>query len=259
MAKIVKMTREGRAGAIEDILRELFPDVDERTEKRVFDRLADAGIISRTSSRKRKADGYDKEHPSLCDMTQPSSQYVLALTIENCPVRVYRQMEVMSNIRLEHLAHVIMRAVGWEYMGEEHKFTKRNATYVPPSVLEGDNFRWLDNEDAMAVTLGEVLLKKGDTMRFKYNYDEWSVKIRLSSVKPLSAPTIRIIKGVGDSPLSFGNGAEDYAELLKGHYPAIDDELEEHYGEPFDPDEFALEYCQKKIDQYVNGIRQTGR
>ena len=257
MAKIVKMTREGRAGAIEDILRELFPGVDERTEQRAFDRLADTGIISRTSSRKRRADAYDKEHPSLYDMTQLSRQYVLAVTIENSPVRVYRQMEVPSNIRLEHLAHIIVRAIGWEYMGEEHKFTKRNATYVPPSVLEGDNYRWLDNEDAMAVTLGEVLLEKGDTIRFKYNHDEWSVKIRLSSVKPICDPIIRVIKGVGDSPLSFGNGPEDYSELLKGHYPAIDGEGEEHYGAPFEPDEFSLEYCQKKIDQYVNRIRQT--
>ena len=30
---------------------------------------------------------YDKNRPSLCDMTQSSQQYVLAITIEKCPVR----------------------------------------------------------------------------------------------------------------------------------------------------------------------------
>ena len=43
--------------------------------------------------------------------------------------------------------------------------------------------------------------------------------------------------------------------LRKGYI--IDSEGEEHYGVPFEPEEFSLEYCQKKIDQYVNRIRQT--
>ena len=253
MAKIVKMTRDGRAGAIEEILRELFPRMDEQREQRLFDRLAEEGIISHTSSRKRRA-SYDKEHPSLCDLTRPSQQYVLAVTLENCPTRVYRQMEVPSNIRLEHLAQIIMRAIGWFDMQCDHKFTKRNASYVPPQVLEYREFPWIDSEDAMAVTLGEVLLKKGDTIRLKYNYDEWTHKIRLSSIKPLADPEVKIVKGVGACPLSFGNGPEDYAELLAGHSPKIDDESEDSYCDPYEPDEYSPEYAQKLIDQYIHNI-----
>ena len=256
MAKIVKMAREGRAGAIEEIMRELFPEIDEQREQRIFDRLAEEGIISRTSSRKRSV-GYDKEHPSLCDLTLPSQQYVLAITLENCPTRVYRQMEVPSNIRLEHLAQIIMRAIGWHDTRCDHEFTKRNAKYVPPQVLEAHKYLWIDSEDAMAVTLGEVLLKKGDTIRLKYNYNEWSHKIRLSSINPLADSEVRVVKGVGDCPLSFGNGPEDYAGLLSGHYPAIDDEQEDGHGDPFEPDEYSPEYAQKQIDQYIHNIRMS--
>lgn len=151
----------------------------------------------------------------------------------------------------------IMRAIGWYDLRCDHKFTKRNANYVPPQVLEEHKYRWLDSEDAMAVTLGEVLQKKGDAICLKYNYDEWSHKIRLSSIKLLADSDVRIVKGVGDCPLSFGNGPEDYAELLAGHYPAADDESEDSYGDPFEPDEYSPEYAQKLIDQYIHDIRTS--
>ena len=68
---------------------------------------------------------YDKNRPSLCDMTQFSRQYVLAITIEKCPVRVYRQLEVPSNIRLEHLARIIIGIIGWfgGHLGTKHSHT----------------------------------------------------------------------------------------------------------------------------------------
>ena len=93
---------------------------------------------------------YDKKSPSLCDMTVASQQYVLAIKIENCPMRVYRQLEVPSNIRLEHLAEIIIEAVGW-FGDHLHQFTKGNVNYVSPhEIEEAPSWGWaMEQMDAM--------------------------------------------------------------------------------------------------------------
>ena len=189
---------------------------------------------------------YDKKSPSLCDMTVASQQYVLAIKIENCPMRVYRQLEVPSNIRLEHLAEIIIEAVGW-FGDHLHQFTKGNVNYVSPhEIEEAPDWSWaMEQMDAMGVTLGDVLKKKGDTIRFEYDFgDSWYHQVRLSSVKPLDESRVKLLKGVGGCPPEDCGGVWGYREVLES-------------GE-YEPEEFDLEDAASCVDNYVASVNAPG-
>lgn len=64
--------------------------------------------------------------------------FCLAITIEKCPARVYRQLEVPSNIRLGHLAKIIIGIIGW-FGGHMYQFTKERSCFVPPEVFEKES------------------------------------------------------------------------------------------------------------------------
>lgn len=247
MAKIVKMGTEpqrtdARTHPLVEIMKNFFPGLSEeqiieihkeRLTERQFERLFGVEM----EKRKRE---YDRNRPSLCDMTQPSQQYVLAITIEGCPVRVYRQLEVPSNIRLEHLARIIIGIIGW-YGGHLYHFRKDTTHFVPPEVYEDEDYVGVLQYDAMAYTLGDVLNKKGGSIRFVYDLgDDWQHKVRLSSVKPLNEPRCVLLRGAGCCPPEDCGGVWGYAEMLES-------------GE-YEPEDFDLEDAQAMVEDYVSMV-----
>ena len=117
------------------------------------------------------------ELPPLLDNTRQPSLYVLYITIEGCPVKTWRRLQVPSKIRLIHLAHIIIRAFGWAGY-HLYQFTKGSNFYKLPYCLSDapvdadDPFLatmqpYLRKEyDMCHVTLGEVLAAKGEKMKF---------------------------------------------------------------------------------------------
>ena len=151
------------------------------------------------------------ELPPLLDNTRQPSLYVLYITIEGCPVKTWRRLQVPSTIRLIHLAHIIIRAFGWAGY-HLYQFTKGSNFYKLPYCLSDapvdadDPFLatmqpYLRKEyDMCHVTLGEVLAAKGEKMKFEYDFgDSWIHQVSLSSIS--SAPdaplSIRVLSGKG--------------------------------------------------------------
>ena len=227
---------------IVQVMQQLFPGFSDeqildtyrsRLTEREYKRLFGPDM----DQRKRE---YDKIRPSLCDMTQSSQQYVLAITIEKCPVRVYRQLEVPSNIRLEHLARIIIGIIGW-FGGHMYQFTKERSCFVPPEVFEKEDSWGMQQYDAMAYTLGDLLKEKGDSIRFEYDFgDDWQHKVRLSSIKPISEARCKLLKGSGGCPPEDCGGVWGYAEMLES-------------GE-CEPEEFELEEGQAMMEDYVDMV-----
>lgn len=247
MAKIIKVgTAPQQTGAkthpVVEVMRKFLPDFSEEQIIEIAkERLTERQYknIFGTEMEKRKRE-YDRSRPSLCDMTQPSQQYVLAITIEHCPVRVYRQLEVPSNIRLEHLARIIINIIGW-FGTHMYQFQKDRMCFVPPEVFEEDGNRWMQQHDAMAYTLGDTLKKKGDSICFVYDFgDEWQHKVRLSSIKPLNEPRCILLRGAGCCPPEDCGGVLGYAEMLES-------------GE-YKPEEFELEDAQAMVKVYVDTV-----
>lgn len=247
MAKIIKIgaeaqRRDAKIHPVVEVMRELFPGFSEEQIIETFkDRLTERQYKSMfgMEMEKRRRE-YDRSCPSLCDMTQQSQQYVLAITIERCPVRVYRQLEVPSNIRLEHLARIIIGVIGW-FGDHLYQFQKDSTCFVPPEVFEEDGSRGMQQYDAMAYTLGDVLKKKGDSIRFVYDFgDDWQHKVRLSSIKPLNESRCVLLRGAGYCPPEDCGGVWGYAEMLES-------------GE-YKPEEFDLEDAQAMVEDYVGNV-----
>lgn len=154
-----------------------------------LDSLLEIGGGEELDSILSKADDVERnEHteklPSMCDNSKEPVAYVLYISIDQCPVKVFRRLRVPSNLRLEYLAELILVAMGW-YGYHLHQFSKNGVLYVSPESFEEDwdfSFR-MERVNAMDYTVGDVLRSKGDTIKFEYDFgDSWMHNVRVSSI-----------------------------------------------------------------------------
>ena len=205
------------------------------------------------------------ELPPLLDNTRQPSLYVLYITIEGCPVKTWRRLQVPSTIRLIHLAHIIIRAFGWAGY-HLYQFTKGSNFYKLPYCLSDapvdadDPFLatmqpYLRKEyDMCHVTLGEVLAAKGEKMKFEYDFgDSWIHQVSLSSIS--SAPdaplSTKVLSGKGPCPPEDCGGVWGYAELLENPTGEL---AQYHF---FDPTEtFNLEDANFFVQEYLEEVEE---
>ncbi len=219
-----------------------------------LDSFLEIGVGEELDSILSKADDVERnEHteklPSMCDNSKEPVAYVLYISIDQCPVKVFRRLRVPSNLRLEYLAELIIVAMGW-YGYHLHQFSKNGVLYVSPESFEEDwdfGFR-MERVNAMDYTVGDVLRSKGDTIKFEYDFgDSWMHNVRVSSIddSPNADTTIRLLSGKGACPPEDCGGVWGYSELLENG--EVDEE---------EANDFLLDEVQEEIEILVEEINK---
>lgn len=200
---------------------------------------------------------------SLVDDSKPFKIFHLYVKLDEAPRKIYRRLTVPSNLRLGHLAHIIMEAMGWEN-AHLFMFSKGGVNYEP---VTDDDFDLDDGvfartEDDMAFSVGDVLKEKSDTMTFVYDFgDNWEHTVRLSSVEePAEGQAqvpITLDSGKGECPPEDCGGVYGYAELLnlltKKRKTSEEKEFLEWSGleKDFDPNGCDLHYLRESLEDYI--------
>lgn len=207
---------------------------------------------------------YDDSKPQWC--------YRLGVNLIESPVKVYREVEVPSNIRLSHLAELLIRTIGW--VGY-HLYDFRNGDDLYTSREEIREFkRWQGTEprfksetkyhDYTCYTLGQVLRQKGDSLLFRYDFgDNWQHDVFLLEKKKYTErqdPDFYVVVGEGGCPPDDVGGVGGYAYMLQlFEQPDKDpDELDNYLQwlpEDYDPHRFDLHATELRIIDYLRVVR----
>lgn len=260
--------------ALEKEIRDRYPDISKKDITLMlsfFDMMqANAGAnprvagsgTGRTKSRKKK------KSDRLVDSTRPEQTYILYISIENCPVKVFRRLMVPSNLWLGNLARIVIAAVGWDGY-HLCQFTRGDVNYTSKSNIEESERCRYDSPcevDDMTVTVADVLPQKGSTITFEYDFgDSWMHKIRVSSVsdEPCPAELIKVVSGKGACPPEDVGGVWGYSRMLDILSGKIDDPEEKssyeewlglEKGETFDIEDFSIDYANDLVDDAVDAI-----
>lgn len=204
--------------------------------------------------------------PTIYDEKKPQKRYVLRLELDDSPVRIYRDIECPSNIRLSYLADLLVRTMGW--LGyHQHEFTKDDIDYVSTSSKEYYDDEGLNREyyDFNDFTLGDLLKKKGDQMTYTYDLgDVFQHTLTLREVhrytrrngRPI-VPDYYITGGRNSCPPDDVGGIGGYEHMLK----VLDDPEDEEFSsfvdwlpDDFDPYEFHIQEARKRIWDFLRTI-----
>lgn len=222
-----------------------------------------------TGRGKKARSGTKKKADRLVDSTRDGQTYILYISIEDCPVKVFRRIKVPSNLWLGNLSRIILEAVGWEGY-HLWQFTKNGVNYTSRANIEesnrsGFNFPYRQVND-MTVTVADVLPKKGSTITFEYDFgDGWAHNVRVSSISedPCPAEAIQVTSGNGACPPEDVGGVWGYARMLDILSGKIDDPEEKatyedwlglEKGETFDAEDFDIGFANDDVEAVVYAI-----
>lgn len=220
------------------------------------------GSTRAKSERKKKAD-------RLVDSQRPSQTYTIYVSIEDCPVKVFRRIKVPSNLWLGNLSHILIDAIGWEGY-HLWQFTEGDVNYTSMANIEDREKNGLyfhcRQVDDMTVTVADVLPRKGSKITFEYDFgDSWTHNVRVSSIsdEPCDPFDIQVISGKGACPPEDVGGVWGYARMLDILSGKIDDPKEKasyeewlglEKGEKFDAERFDIEWANEDILDIVSLI-----
>ena len=244
------------------LMLSFFDMMQAQTEAYSMGNEVETGRGKKAGSGKKKAD-------LLVDSTQIGQTYILYISIEDCPVKVFRRIKVPSNLWLGNLARIILEAVGWEGY-HLWQFTKNGVNYTSRANIEESNrsgfsFPYRQVND-MTVTVADVLPKKGSTITFEYDFgDGWAHNVRVSSVSedPCPAEAIQVTSGNGACPPEDVGGVWGYARMLDILSGKIDDPEEKatyedwlglEKGEAFDAEDFDIGFANDDVEAVVYAI-----
>lgn len=186
---------------------------------------------------------YSEEHPTLQVRSIEPKAYHLYISLQGSPVKIFRRITVPSNIRMEHLAEIIIRAMGW---GNEHlhQFIAHGEEYVSVREIKegGGIFSFRMKHDAMACTIGDVLKEKGKQIKFEYDFgDSWMHNVRLSAIEAYDPRhVVSVDSGSGPCPPEDCGGVYGYAEMLENGEISLG--------------RFNLSSAKESVDAYVSSV-----
>lgn len=199
---------------------------------------------------------YDEQYYPHYLPSDNLKKYTIRVTLVNANPVIWRQFVCPSNISLRHFAELILALMGW---GHEHlnQIQAKSRFYQPHYQRIRDPFRRYDVRDQEDYTLADILCRKGQTIKFEYDFgDSWMHEIRLSSIEHYAEDEtqwIRFVDGKGDCPPEDCGGVYGYCELLellekqKAHKQLTAEELErlDWYGieKDYDPEYLNLAVC----------------
>lgn len=182
-------------------------------------------------------------------------KYALTLdvTLKGSPRKVYRQLVVPSDLPLNHLGEILVRAVGWEGY-HLNQFIAGKTYYAEPS---DDDWMMGMQEDARKCTIGSLLSRVKSKIKWEYDFgDSWIHEITLvekQAVDDNEMVKVQLQKGSGACPPEDCGGVGGYRHLLNVLKNPADEEYEEMIGwlgGSFDPKAFSLAAARNRVMEY---------
>ena len=179
---------------------------------------------------------------------------ILDVTLKGSPRKVYRQLVVPSDLTLNHLGEILVRAVGWEGY-HLNQFIAGKTYYAEPS-----DDAWVVGmqEDASKCTIGSLLSRVKSKIKWEYDFgDSWVHEITLvekQAVDDNETVKVELLKGSGACPPEDCGGVCGYRHLLNVLKNPADEEYEEMIewlGGGFDPKSFSLTAARNKVKGYL--------
>lgn len=185
-------------------------------------------------------------------------KYALTLdvSLKGSPRKVYRQLVVPSDLRLDCLGQVLVYAVGWEGY-HLNQFMRGNDCYLLPD--EDGGLEW--GFDSREYTVGNLLNRVGSKIVWEYDFgDSWNHEVKLvekTEVDGKEEIPVNLLKATGACPPEDCGGVYGYRhllEVLKNPQNEEYEEMKEWLGEGFDPKKFSLAKARGLIKVYMSGV-----
>lgn len=199
--------------------------------------------------------GYKPGKPKAKTARKGKQKYALNLdvTLKDSPRKVYRQLIVPSDLTLNHLGEILVRAVGWEGY-HLNQFIAGKTYYAEPS---DDDWMMDMQEDASKFTIGSLLNRVKSKIKWEYDFgDSWVHEITLvekQAVDDNEMVKVQLLKGSGACPPEDCGGIGGYRHLLNVLKNPDDEEYEEMIewlGGRFDPKSFSLTAARNRVKGY---------
>lgn len=199
--------------------------------------------------------GYKTGKPKAKTARKGKRKYALILdvTLKGSPRKVYRQLVVPSDLTLNHLGEILVRAVGWEGY-HLNQFIAGKTYYAEPS---DDDWMMDRQKDAGKYTIGSLLSRVKSKIKWEYDFgDSWVHEITLvekQAVEEDEKVKVQLLKGSGACPPEDCGGVGGYRHLLNVLKNPDDEEYEEMIewlGGRFDPKAFSLAAAQNRVNGY---------
>ena len=199
--------------------------------------------------------GYKPGKPKAKTARKGKRKYALTLdvTLKGSPRKVYRQLVVPSDLTLNHLGEILVRAVGWEGY-HLNQFIAGKTYYAEPS---DDDWMMDRQKDAGKYTIGSLLSRVKSKIKWEYDFgDSWVHEITLvekQAVEEDEKVKVQLLKGSGACPPEDCGGVGGYRHLLNVLKNPDDEEYEEMIewlGGRFDPKAFSLAAAQNRVKGY---------
>lgn len=199
--------------------------------------------------------GYKPGKPKAKTARKGKQKYALILdvTLKDSPRKIYRQLIVPSDLTLNHLGEILVRAVGWEGY-HLNQFIAGKTYYAEPS---DDDWMMDMQEDASKFTIGSLLNRVKSKIKWEYDFgDSWVHEITLvekQAVDDNEMVKVQLLKGSGACPPEDCGGIGGYRHLLNVLKNPDDEEYEEMIewlGGRFDPKSFSLTAARNRVKGY---------
>lgn len=186
---------------------------------------------------------------------EDKQKYALTLdvSLKGSPRKVYRQLVVPSDLRLDCLGEVLVYAVGWQGY-HLNQFMKGKDYYLLPDA-NGD-LDW--GYDSREYSIGDLLGRVGSKVVWEYDFgDSWDHEVKLVEKVKVDVNTdipVTLVKATGACPPEDCGGVYGYRHLLNVLKNPDDEEYEEMIewlGDDFDPKKFNIAMARKLIKAYM--------
>lgn len=192
-------------------------------------------------------------------------KFNILITLRMSKPKIWRRIEVPSNITLRHLGDLILDLMGWS---NEHlnQFIGKDKFYLPYYQNTGDNASFMKPNDFYQedYTLADLIEKVGDKCTFEYDFgDSWEHIIELSIITEYAPDVpheIVFVGAEGACPPEDCGGIPFYNELVKTHNKRrtgkhledyeIDMLLGSGLDYSFDPKYVSLVRCRGVVEKY---------
>lgn len=206
--------------------------------------------------------------PSVYDNKTKGREYILRITLDDVKPVVSRKISVPSNIRLYHLAPLLLRIMGWAGYHMEMFVYKKTTFYEPKEEVEemkamNDAENKITSIDWAAVTIGEVLKKKGDSIKYVYDMgDYWEHTVKLMEIHnypPNVDRSLYILEGKNACPPDDMGGTDGFLHLLdvlKNPAQNLDDwkMFKSWLPRGYDPKVFNIHDAELRVWDYLRSI-----
>lgn len=190
-------------------------------------------------------------------------EYHIRIKLNNAPLPIWRELKVPSNITLEVLSFLIIAAMGWENI-HLHQFKKGNVFFKNTACINQDRelmpFNRATVKDTNDFSLAQILVKKGDRMKYEYDFgDSWEHEIWVKGIReyaPDEIPDVIVVNGKGTCPPEDCGGVWGYEDLLRIHAKKCRTKEDKErlrwyhmYDSYFIPEECSIEAAQEAVSE----------